>query len=47
MLSMTSREGASHMFTDIAAEVSPTDPDLANLVEVGARHGLHVAVPAG
>ncbi len=44
MISMTSREGASHMFTDIAREVAPVNPDLAKLIEVGARHGLKVAV---
>jgi quercetin dioxygenase-like cupin family protein len=44
MISMTSREGASHMFADIAREVSPVNPDLAKLTEVGARHGLKVVV---
>lgn len=44
MISMTSREGASHMFTDIAREVAPVNPDLAKLVEVGGRHGLKVVV---
>jgi quercetin dioxygenase-like cupin family protein len=44
MISMTSREGASHMFADIAREVSPVNPDLAKLVEVGGRHGLTVVV---
>ena len=43
MVSMTSRLGASKMFEDIAREVSPTDPDLAKLTEVGGRHGLTVA----
>jgi quercetin dioxygenase-like cupin family protein len=43
MISMTSRLGASKMFTDIAREVSPVNPDLAKLTEVGARHGLTVA----
>lgn len=46
MLSVTSREGASHMFTDIAREVDADHPDLAKLVEVTAPHGLVVAVPA-
>jgi mannose-6-phosphate isomerase-like protein (cupin superfamily) len=44
MISMTSREGASHMFTDIAREVAPVNPDLGKLIEVGGRHGLKVAV---
>ena len=44
MLSMTSRLGASKMFTDLAREVAPVNPDVAKLAEVGARHGLKVAV---
>ena len=43
MLSMTSRLGASKMFTDLAREVAPVNPDLERLAEVGARHGLTVA----
>ena len=42
MISLTSREGASHMFTDFDREIAPVNPDLAKLVEVGARHGLKV-----
>ena len=45
MISMTSRLGASRMFTDLAREVAPVDPDLGKLAEVGARHGLKVAEP--
>lgn len=44
MLSVTSRLGASKMFTDFAREVAPVNPDLGKLTEVGARHGLKVAV---
>jgi len=44
MLSMTSRLGASRMFTDMAREIAPGKPDLAQLTEVGARHGLRVDV---
>jgi quercetin dioxygenase-like cupin family protein len=44
MLSMTSRLGASEMFTDIAREVAPVNPDLGKLTEVGGRHGLKVAL---
>lgn len=43
MISMTSRLGASKMFTDFAREVAPTNPDLAKLAEVGGRYGLKVA----
>jgi hypothetical protein len=42
MVSMTSREGASRMFADFDREIAPVNPDLAQLVEVGARHGLKV-----
>jgi len=43
MISMTSRLGASKMFTDLAREVAPVNPDLGKFAEVGARHGLKVA----
>lgn len=42
MLSMTSREGASLMFTDFDREISPDNPDLAKLVEIGGRHGAKI-----
>jgi quercetin dioxygenase-like cupin family protein len=42
MVSVTSREGASRMFTEFDREISPTAPDLGKLVEIGARHGLSV-----
>lgn len=42
MISMTSRLGASKMFADLDREVSPTNPDLGKLVEVGLRHELTV-----
>jgi quercetin dioxygenase-like cupin family protein len=42
MISMTSCLGASKMFTDIAREVAPANPDLAKLAEVGGRHGLKI-----
>ena len=45
MVSMTSREGASHMFTDFDREISPQSPDLQKLIELGARHGLKVSTP--
>jgi quercetin dioxygenase-like cupin family protein len=44
MLSITSRVGASRMFTDIAREVAPVNPDIGKLADVGARHGLKVVV---
>ena len=44
MLSITSRLGAARMFTDMAREVAPVDPDLEKLAEVGGRHGLRVVV---
>lgn len=44
MISLTSRLGASEMFTAIAREVAPVDPDLDKLAEVGGRHGLKLSV---
>jgi quercetin dioxygenase-like cupin family protein len=46
MVSMTSREGASHMFTDFDREISPTAPDVNRLIELGRPYGLAVALPA-
>lgn len=45
MVSMTSREGASHMFTDFDREISPESPDVGRLIELGRQYGLVVAVP--
>jgi quercetin dioxygenase-like cupin family protein len=45
MVSMTSREGASHMFADIDREVSADNPDLGKLAALGQTYGLKVAVP--
>jgi quercetin dioxygenase-like cupin family protein len=45
MMSVTSREGAAQMFTDIDREISPTDPDVDHLVQVAGRHGLKVSLP--
>ncbi|MGH6909907.1 MAG: cupin domain-containing protein [Phenylobacterium sp.] len=47
MVSMTSREGASHMFTDFDREVSPENPDVGKLIELGRPYGLAVTLPAG
>jgi hypothetical protein len=44
MVSITSCLGASRMFTDLAREVAPVNPDVGKLAEVGARHGLKVVV---
>jgi len=44
MVSITSRLGASKMFSDIAREVAPVNPDVEKLAAVGARHGLKVVV---
>ena len=44
MISMTSRLGASRMFTDMAREIAPVNPDLGQLAKVGGRHGLKVEV---
>ena len=45
MLSVTSREGASHMFEDFDREISPDAPDVARLVALGRPYGLVVATP--
>jgi hypothetical protein len=44
MISITSRLGASKMFTDMAREIAPVNPDLEQLAEVGGRHGLKLDV---
>ena len=44
MLSITSREGASRLFADLAREVTPDDPDLAKFAEVSARYGAQIFV---
>ncbi len=45
MVSMSSREGASHLFADIDREISPDQPDLGKLMEIAQRHGLAVIPP--
>jgi len=44
MISVTSRLGASKLFTDMAREIAPVDPDVEKLAEVGARHGLKLVI---
>jgi quercetin dioxygenase-like cupin family protein len=45
MVSVTSCEGASHLFADIDREISPDDPDVGKLAELGKPYGLAVMVP--
>ena len=45
MLSVTSREGAADLFTEIDRKVSSTDPDFGTLVEVITAHGVTVVPP--
>jgi quercetin dioxygenase-like cupin family protein len=45
MISMTSREAASRMFTEMDREIAPDNPDLGRLLEIGKRHGLEVTPP--
>ena len=47
LLSITSHAGAAGFFTEVAAQVSPTEPDLGALVGIAAAHGVRVAVAAG
>jgi hypothetical protein len=42
MISMTSREAASHFFTDVHRAISPEHPDIPKLVEVANQHQLTV-----
>src|SRR5512135_2771478 len=46
MISVTSREGASHMFTDFDREIAPDKPDLDKLIELAGAYGATIAVPA-
>jgi hypothetical protein len=46
MISITSRAGASAFFTQVDAEVSPTDTDLGALIGIATAHGLSVPVPS-
>lgn len=45
VVSVTSRAGASAFFTQVASEVSPTEPDLGTLVGIATAHGLTVPIP--
>jgi quercetin dioxygenase-like cupin family protein len=46
MISITSGAGASAFFTQVAAEISPTEPDLGALIGIATAHGLNVPVPS-
>ncbi len=45
MVSMTSREGASHMFTDFDRDIAPENPDVAKLADLGKPYGLKLNLP--
>jgi quercetin dioxygenase-like cupin family protein len=47
MISMTSREAASHFFTDVDRAISPEQPDIPKLVEVASQYHLTVGTPPG
>src|ERR1700756_4754237 len=47
MISMTSREAASHFFTEVDRAISPEKPDIPELVKVANQHELTVAAPPG
>jgi hypothetical protein len=47
MISMTSREAASHFFTDVHRAISPEAPDLQKFLEIAKRHQLTFAAPPG
>jgi hypothetical protein len=44
---MTSREAASHFFTDVDRAISPEQPDIPKSVEVANKHHLTVPPPPG
>ncbi|MFT5219155.1 MAG: quercetin dioxygenase-like cupin family protein [Gammaproteobacteria bacterium] len=45
MLSITSRLGASSMFSEIDREIVPDKPNVEKLVEIAERHGLSATAP--
>ena len=47
MISMTSREAASHLFTDVDRAISPEQPGIPRLVEVANHHQLTLTAPSG
>ena len=47
MITMTSREAASHFFTDVDRAISPEAPDIPKFVEIAKQHQLTFAAPPG
>jgi quercetin dioxygenase-like cupin family protein len=47
MISMTSREVASHFFTDVHRAISPETPDIPKLAEIANQHQVTFAAPLG
>jgi quercetin dioxygenase-like cupin family protein len=45
MVSMTSREAASHFFADVDRAISPEAPDVRRLVEIANQHGISMVLP--
>ena len=45
MISMASREAASHFFTDVHRAISPEAPDIPKFVQIANKHQLTVATP--
>jgi quercetin dioxygenase-like cupin family protein len=45
MVSITSRLGASGLFTEIDREIAPDEPNVEKLIEISLRHGLTAAAP--
>jgi hypothetical protein len=45
MISMTSREAASHFFTDPDRAISREAPDIRKLVEIDNQHGISMVLP--
>lgn len=46
MVSITSRLGASSMFSEIDREIAPDKPNVEKLIEIATRHGLTVTAPS-
>jgi hypothetical protein len=47
MLSMTPTPAISAAFAEADRLISPTEPNLDLVVEIGTRHGLTMVLPAG
>jgi hypothetical protein len=47
MISMTSREAASHFFTDVHRAISAEAPDIPKRVEIANQHQVTFAAPPG